>query len=155
MTTQLLCLVRKLLAIVAQEFGGKQDGVSIEFKLNVQWKQLLKWIPGTHKPVHYSDVIMGAMASQITCVSIVYSTAWSGADEIKHQSSASLAFVRGIHRSPVNSPHKRPATRKLFPFDDVIMINDDDQEGIHTLMCGCAWCEGWGDIVRHCRSDDF
>ena len=40
----------------------------------------------------------------------------------KHQSSASLAFVRGIHRSPVNSPHKWPVTRKVFAFDDVIMI---------------------------------
>ena len=40
---------------------------------------------------------------------------------IKHQSSASLAFVRGIHRGPVNSPHKWPVMRKLFPFDDVIM----------------------------------
>ena len=39
----------------------------------------------------------------------------------KHQSSASLAFVRGIHRRPVYSPHKRPVTRKRFPFDDVIM----------------------------------
>ena len=39
----------------------------------------------------------------------------------KHQSSASLSFVRGIHRSPVNSPHKGPVTRKMFPFDDVIM----------------------------------
>ena len=37
-------------------------------------------------------------------------------------SSASLAFVGGIHRSPVNSPHNRPVTRKKFPFDDVIMI---------------------------------
>ena len=40
----------------------------------------------------------------------------------KHQSSASLYFVRGIHRWPVNSPHKRPVTRKMFPFDDVIMM---------------------------------
>ena len=39
----------------------------------------------------------------------------------KHQSSASLAFVRGIHRGPVNTPHKCPATRKVFPFDDVII----------------------------------
>ena len=43
-----------------------------------------------------------------------------------HQSSASLAFVRGIHRWPVNSPHKLPVTRKMFPFDDVIMNDDDD-----------------------------
>ena len=41
----------------------------------------------------------------------------------KHQSSASLGFVSGIHRRPVNSPHKGPATLKMFPFDDVIMLN--------------------------------
>ena len=64
---------------------------------------------------------MGGMASQITSLTIVYSTVYSGADQIKHQSPASLAFVRGIHRGPVNSPHKWPVTRKLFPFDDVIM----------------------------------
>ena len=64
---------------------------------------------------------MGAMASQITSLTIVYATVYSGADQRKHQSSASLAFVRGIHRSPVNSPHKWPVTRKMFPFDDVIM----------------------------------
>ena len=46
---------------------------------------------------------------------------YSDADQRKHQSSASLAFVRGIHRWPVNSPHKGPVTRKMFPFDDVIM----------------------------------
>ena len=39
----------------------------------------------------------------------------------KTSSSASLAFVRGIHRGPVNSPHKGPVTQKMFPFDDVIM----------------------------------
>ena len=69
---------------------------------------------------HYSDV-MGAMASQITGASIVYSTVCSGADHRKHQSSASLAFVKGIHRWPVNSLHKGPVMRKMFTFDDVIM----------------------------------
>ena len=44
-----------------------------------------------------------------------------GADQRKHQSYASLAFVRGIHRLPVNYPHKGQSTRKIFPFDDVIM----------------------------------
>ena len=39
----------------------------------------------------------------------------------KYQSSAALAFYAGIHRGPVNSPHKWPVTRKMFPFDDVIM----------------------------------
>ena len=64
---------------------------------------------------------MSLMASQITSLTIVYSTVYSGADQRKHQSSASLAFVRGFHRRPVNSPHKWPVTRKIFPFDDVIM----------------------------------
>ena len=70
---------------------------------------------------HYSDVIMGTMASQITSLTIVYSTVCSGEDQRKHQSSASLGFVRGIHRWPVNFPHKWPVTQKMFPFDDVIM----------------------------------
>ena len=69
---------------------------------------------------HYCDVIMGAIAAQITSLTIVYSTVYSDADPTKHQSSASLAFVRGIHRGPVNSPHKGPVTRKMFPFDDVM-----------------------------------
>ena len=70
---------------------------------------------------HYDGVIMGAIASQITSLTIVYSTVYSGADQSKHQSSSSLAFVWGIHRGPVNSPHKWPVTRKMFSFDDVIM----------------------------------
>ena len=73
---------------------------------------------------HYNDVMMGSMASQITSLTIVYSVAYSGADQRKHQSSVSVAFVRGLLRGPVNSPHKWPVTRKMFPFDDVIMCND-------------------------------
>ena len=64
---------------------------------------------------------MGTKTSQITSLTIVYSTVHPEADQRKHQSSASLAFVWGIHRVPVNSPHKWPVTRKMFPFDDVIM----------------------------------
>ena len=70
-----------------------------------------------HLSTHYDDIIMSAMASQITSITIVYSTASSGADQRKHQGSASLAFVGGIHRWL----HKGPVTRKMFPFDDVIM----------------------------------
>ena len=70
---------------------------------------------------HYNDVIMDAIASQITSLTIVYSTVYSDADPRKHQNSASLAFVRGFHRGPVNSPHKWPVTLKMFSFDDVIM----------------------------------
>ena len=80
---------------------------------------------------HYSDVIMGTIASQITSLTIVYSTIYSDADQRKHQSSASLAFVWGIHREPVNSPHKWPVTRKMFPFDDVIMG--------HVIMSRCRF----------------
>ena len=65
---------------------------------------------------------MGALASQFTIPTIVYSTVYSGADQIKHQSSALLAFVRGIHRRPVNSPHKWPVMRKILPFDDAIIF---------------------------------
>ena len=71
--------------------------------------------------LHHSDVITGAMASQITNLTIVYSTVNLDADQRKHQSPESLAFVRGIHRWPVNSPHKGPVTRKMSPFHDVIM----------------------------------
>ena len=71
---------------------------------------------------HYNDVIMGMIASQINSLTIVYSTIYSDTDQRKHQSSTSLAFVRGIHWRPVNSPHKWPVTWKMFPFDDVIMM---------------------------------
>ena len=70
---------------------------------------------------HYSDVIMIAMASQTTSIWIVCSSVCSGADQRKHQSSASLALVMGIHRSSVGSHHKGPVSRKMFLFDDVIM----------------------------------
>ena len=87
-----------------------------------------RWVK--NHPWHYNDVIMSTIASQITSLTIVYSIVYSEADQRKHQSSASLAFVWGIHRgrwiprnSPgsVNSPHKWPVTRKRFTFDDVIM----------------------------------
>ena len=73
---------------------------------------------------HYNDVIMSAMASEITSLTIVCPNVYWGADQRKHQSSASLAFVRRIHRWPMNSPHKGPVTRKMCPFDDVIMKLD-------------------------------
>ena len=74
--------------------------------------------------LHCNDVIMGTIASQITSLKSVYSTIYSGADQRKHQSSASLAFVRGIHRWSMNSPHKWPATRIFIPFDDVNMVHN-------------------------------
>ena len=95
-------------------------------QINFMSKQFFSFLVIMIPPViftnHYTDVIMGAMASQITSLSIDYSAVYSGADQQKHQSSASLAFVRGINWGPVNSPHEWPVTRKMFPFDDVIMI---------------------------------
>ena len=79
---------------------------------------------------------MGPMASQITSLTIVCSTVYSDADQRKHQSSASLAFVRGIHRGPVNSPHKCPVTRKMFPFDDVIMQSKFTDFKTKDVDCG-------------------
>ena len=60
-------------------------------------------------------------------VPIVYWTVCSGVVQRKHQSFTSLAVVRGIHRSPVNSPHTGPVTRQMFSFDDVIMSSPNTE----------------------------
>ena len=83
---------------------------------------VMTWITEKHSEIkHYGDVIMWEMASQIASLTIVCSTVYSGVDQRKHQSSTSLAFVMGIHRWPVSSPHKGPETRKndfiLWPED--------------------------------------
>ena len=82
---------------------------------------------------------MGTIASQITSLTSVYSTVYSGADQRKYQSSASLAFVRGIHRGPLTSPHKWPVTRKMFPFDDVIM----NSYAVLTCVQVITWLVAW------------
>ena len=74
-------------------------------------------------PLHYDDVIMGVMESQITSLTSVYSTLYSSVDQSKHPSSASLAFVWGIHRGPVNSPHKCQSRGKCF----------------HLMTSSCCW----------------
>ena len=81
-------------------------------RFEMEWRASIR----SSYSLYYSDVVMNMMASQITSLTIVYSTVYSDADQRKHQSSASLAFV-----SPENSPHKWPVTRKMFPFDVVIM----------------------------------
>ena len=128
-----LSLTRKDLIPSSSQFGDMIAYTNIFLWINWvrPWKQgLMKWLISLSYSVtsnlipaadHYGDVIMGAIASQITSLTIVFSIFYSDADKKKHQSSASLAFVRGIHRFPVNSPHKRPVTRKMFPFDDIIM----------------------------------
>ena len=117
--------------------------------ITTNWQEFILWILGgctievwewisIYIPQHYDDVIMDVIASQITSLTVVYSIVYSDADQKKHQSSASLAFVRGIHRGPVNSPHKWPVTRKMFPFDDVIMFYD-----------GCSHSSMLGSKIHH------
>ena len=72
-------------------------------------------------PRHYSDIILGEMASQITSLTIIYSTVYSGADQRKHQSSASLAFVRVIHQCG-EIPAQMARNAEMLPFDDVVMF---------------------------------
>ena len=98
---------------------------------------------------HYCDVIMGVMASQITSLTIVYSTICSGADQRKHQSSASLVFVWGIHRWPVNSPHKSPVTRKMFPFDDVAMSPQISMQQVHENAVASNTLDNWLSLSDH------
>ena len=86
---------------------------------------------------------MGAMASQITSLTIAYSSIYSGADERNYQSSASLAFVRGVHRWPVNSPRKWPVTRKML--DDVIMENTRSIES-YSYLTGVVTGKMWGQL---------
>ena len=91
---------------------------------------------------------MNTIASQITSLTIVYLTVNSGTDQRKHQSSASLAFVRGIHRRPVNSPHKGPVTRKMFPFDDVIMDRCNWSPGASWEMANIDSGNGLAPVRR-------
>ena len=101
----------------------------------------------TLKSSHYGNVIMGAMASQITSVSIVCWTICSGPDERKHQSSASLTFVRGIHRWPVNFPHRGSVMWKMFPFDDIIMADDKYVASFITDMWHMAGSNTTRDVL--------
>ena len=100
---------------------------------------------------HYGDVIMGAITSQITSLTVIYSTVYTDADQRKHQSSASLAFVWGIHRGPVNSPHKWPVTRKVFPFDDVIML----EPRVPRVSLKCAQFQNIDYCHARCQSAAF
>ena len=124
------CNVMQPFCLTADENLGKRSSPTVfKWPLMTPWKGFMVdhrfCLVLVYLLSHYDDVIMGTIASQITSLTSVYSTVYSGADQSKHQSSASLAFVWGIHRGPVNSPHKWPVTRKMFPFDDVIMLIAD------------------------------
>ena len=114
-----------------------------------QWPSSYENTPWGH---HRSDVIMGALASKITSLTIVCSTVYSGVDQRQHQTSASLAFLRGIHRWPVNSTHKWPVTRKMFPFDDVIMTKDYLIVTLGHMDNNrwCLWDQRWSMLDLKC-----
>ena len=120
LTTRWLTLARLAIVMVGAFSNLSKSHVALHMSLCHHY-YVLECSSSCMYFVHYGDVIMGTIASQITSLTIVYSTVYSDADQRKHQSSASPAFVRGIHRGPVNSPHKWPVTRKMFPFDDVIV----------------------------------
>ena len=119
-----------VISIWGQTFQGKTNLCTL---IHVSNKCIIWYQQGKTKPnqvyvshiilqyFHYDDVIMTMLASQITSLTVVYSIVYTGVNQRKHQSSASLAFVWEIHREPVNFPHKWSATRKMLPFDDVIM----------------------------------
>ena len=133
------CLAADLAATNIQQRGTGSYRASVLFLIFNNLRSWLTKYVYFHKHsivcimylIHYNDVIMTTMASQITSLTIVYSIVYSGPDQRKYQSSASLAFVWGIHRGSVNSPHKWPVTRKMFPFDDVIMFIIQTLPGVH------------------------
>ena len=118
--------------------------------MKVFYSKLLPWVHSNQTKIcispqpgviqfqqHYSDVMMSVIVSQITSLTIVYPTVYSGTYERIHQSSASLAFVRGIHRWLLNSPHKGPVTWKMFPFDGVIMSGIKGAEWSLIIWMDC------------------
>ena len=111
---------------------------------------------------HYSDVIMGTMASQITGVSRFSSTVCSWTDQRKHQSSASLSSVRGIHRWPMDSSHKGPVTQKMFPVDNVSMrfckyhkSKEDSNNMIMHILQGCLLAWGYSYQCKWSNPEEY
>ena len=102
-----------------RQWIGTEDGIS--HYLNKRWLSRLVHMcaPGLSISLRWRQNGHNGVSNHQPrhCLLNVY----SGANQRTHQSSASLAVVRGIHRGPMNSPHKWPVTRKMFPFDDVIM----------------------------------
>ena len=115
-STELLCAKLKKSDWATGKYVLRHE-ISRDFNIRYILVDYLYWIYR-----HYGDVIMDTMTSRITSLTVVYSAVYSGTDQRKHQSSASLAFVRGIHRWPVKSARKGPVRRQWFPFDDVIMV---------------------------------
>ena len=97
-------------------FPAKDISVFLSLSVANAVVSLHRWISNTELFSHYNDVVMGTMASQITSLTIVYSIVYSGGDQRKHQTSAPLAFVRGIHRWPEGMSCLDGKTRFFFYF---------------------------------------
>ena len=95
------------------QYTGLFNPLFLNVYLDLRTGNISSWNP-EHMWQHDSDAIMRAMSSRLTDVSVVCSNVCSSADQRKHQSSASQAFVIGNHRWPVGSPHRGPVTRKYF-----------------------------------------
>ena len=109
-----------------EKFTMKPVLVNNVWVIGANWPRTLQWRPR-------------ATASQITSLRIVHSTVYSRRRSKKHQNSASVAFVGGIHLWPVNSLHKGSVTRKMFPFDNVIMNIGAVPLLIAWMCSGCWW----------------
>ena len=115
----------RMVLILIERIDIFNFGVTPNDAINVWYIQFMPTNCNLMPRLHYSEAIMATMASQITSLTVVYSTVQSGINKInkrKYQSSASQAFVQWIHRSPVNSRHKWPVKRKIFQSDEVIMM---------------------------------
>ena len=100
----------------------------------------------TRPIIRDNGVIISAMVSQISSITIVYSTVYS---RRRSKEISKLKALRHwplwgeIHRWPVNFPHKGPVTRKKFPFDDVIMHACI----VSTCILGCV-CDWIGNTTK-------
>ena len=94
-------------------------------------------IPTTN--VHYNDVIMATMASQITILTVVYSTVYLDADQRKHQRSASLAFVWGVPRDRWIPRTKGQSRGNFFPFEDFFMSYTCWNLNAYITGGHCGW----------------
>ena len=131
-------------AIPSKIHGTPQFDPFYQFKIGQEWRverRKIPRLPGAldhYSAPHYSDVIMSAMACQITGALIAYSTGLFRCRLKKTSKLRVTGLMRGIHRWPVNSMHRRPVTRNIFPFDDVIVkIGNIDVGG----ECSSMKCE--------------
>ena len=137
---------------------GRSSAICVTIQCTVITLLMVRYCPTKSRGTHYFDVIMGAMASQITSLTVVHSKVHSGADQRKHQSSASLAFMRGIHRRPVNSPTQMASNAEN---DSIWWSHHEDWNGPQQIIqqffvffCACLFflmANSYIEIWFYCR----